>query len=150
MAIQYRTITLSSNVDAHATGDVVAAPEEIVNFARVLGGAAMLDTVVLVDEDDNSAALDLVFLNASGSIGTESATFTMTDAVALTHLGTVNVLAADYDDNVDNKTATVTNLGLIMGCAPTTTSVWMGIVARDSIDLAAVDDITVKLGIIWD
>jgi hypothetical protein len=141
------SITPTSNVDAHATGDVIAAPEELVNFAAEDGRGVRIESVVVIDEGDVGGAMDLVFLSESGSIGAESAAYTMTDVVALTCLGTINILAAEFDDSVNNKIAThIVNGGLIIHPAAGSTSVWMGLVARGNIDLTAADDITIKIG----
>lgn len=139
-------ITPSSNVDSHADGDVIAAPEELVNFVQVPGGAARIDTIVIIDEGDVGGDVDLIFLNASGSIGAESSAFTMTDAVALTFIGAVNVPASAYFDAVDNKVACLNNVNMVINAAEGETSVWMGVVADASIDLTATDDLTIKIG----
>ncbi len=146
--MRYKTITFtpSINLDAHATGDVVAALEEITDWALFPGGSALVKSVVVNDATDTGAALDLVFFTATGTIGAESAAYTATDAVAATCAGTINVLAASYDDGVDNKSASQA-VDMIIGCAADSTSIWMGVVARDSIDAAAVTDLVVKLGL---
>lgn len=146
--MRYRTITLtpSINLDAHGTGDVVAALEEIKDWAKEPGGSTVLKSVVVNDATDTGAALDLVFFTADGVIGAESAAYTASDAVAATCAGTINVLAASYDDGIDNKSASQ-SMEVVIGCAATSTSIWMGVVARDSIDAAAVTDLVIKLGV---
>ena len=149
MATDPLILTFSSSTDAHTAGDVVAAPEELVNFSREAGRGVLIESIVVIDESDTGAALDLVFLDASGSIGAESAAFTMTDAVALTCIGIVPITASDYKDAVDNKVATVMNIGMLMHPTNAATSVWVGLVARGSITPAAVDDITIKIGRVY-
>lgn len=146
MSFKTFTLTPSINADAHSTGDVVAALEEITDWAIEPGGSSRLMSVVVNDATDSGVALDLVFFTETGTIGAESAAYTMTDAVAATHAGTVNVLAASFDDGVNNKSATQAE-DLIIGCAAASTSIWMGIVARGSIDPGAVTDLVVKLGV---
>lgn len=143
----YRTITFtpSLNGDTHGTGDVIAALEEIADWAKEPGGASLLRSVVLTDASDTGVAIDLVFFTATGSIGAESAAYTTADAVAATLAGTVNIAAASFDDGINNKTATQTE-GLVIGCAPGSTSIWMGVVARGSIT-PGVSDFTIKLGV---
>jgi len=145
MATDPLTLTFSASTDAHTTGDVIAAPELLNNFARENGRGVLIQSVTLIDESDTGIALDLVFLDASGSIGAESAAFAPTDAVAATILGIIPVLAADYKDATNSKIATTTNIGLLMHPLITATSVWVGLVARGSITPAA-DDITIKIG----
>lgn len=146
--MSYKTITFvpSINLDAHATGDVVAALEEITDWATAPGGSSLVKSIVVNDATDTGAALDLVFFTATGSIGAESAAYTATDAVAATCAGTINVLAASYDDGIDNKSASQA-VDMVIGCAAGSTSIWMGVVARDSIDAAAATDLVIKIGL---
>lgn len=145
MATDPLSITFSCSTDAHSAGDVVAAPEELVNFSRENGRGVLLESVTLIDDSDTGAALDLVFLNANGSIGAESAAFAPTDAVAGTVIGVVPVLAADYVDATNSRIATVKGIGLLMHPTADETSVWVAVVARGSITPAA-DAITVHFG----
>jgi hypothetical protein len=146
--MRYKTITFvpSINLDAHATGDVVAALEEITDWAVVPGGSSLVKSVVVNDATDSGVALDLVFFTATGVIGAESAAYTTADAVGATHAGTINVAAASFDDAVDNKSATQAE-DIIIGCAEDSTSIWMGVVARGNIDAAAVTDLVIKIGL---
>lgn len=146
--MRYRTITWvpSINLDAHAAGDVVAALEEITDWAKEAGGSSLLRSVVVNDATDTGPDLDLVFFTASGVIGAESAAYTATDAVAATCASTVNIPTAAFDDGIDNKSATV-SVEHIIGCAPGSTSIWVGVVARGNFDAAAVTDLTIKLGV---
>jgi len=146
--MRYKTITFtpSINADAHSTGDVVAALEEIQDWALMPGGSSLVKSVVVNDATDSGVALDLVFYTADGVIGAESAAYTTTDAVAAYHAGTVNVAAASFDDAVNNKSATQAE-DIVIGCAGDSTSIWMGVVARGSIDPGAVTDLVVKIGL---
>jgi hypothetical protein len=146
--MRYKTITFtpSLNTDTHGTGDVIAALEEITDFAFQEGGSSRINSVVLTDASDTGVAIDLVFYTATGTIGAESAAYTTTDAVAATLAGTVNVAAASFDDAVNNKTATQTE-DIVIGCAAGTTSIWMGVVARGTITPASTSDFTIKLGL---
>lgn len=146
MATDPLSLTFSASTDSHSSGDVVAAPEELVGFSRENGRGVLLQSITLVDESDTGVAVDLVFLNASGSIGAESASFAPTDAVALTIIGVVSVGSADYADATNSKIATVRNIGLLLHPTATSTSVWVGVVARGSIQPAAADDLTIHIG----
>lgn len=146
MAGEPLSLTFSCSTDAHATGDVVAAPEELVDFSRENGRGVLLQSLTLVDASDTGIAFDLVFLNANGSIGAESAAFAPTDAVAATVIGVASVAASDYADAANSKIATVKNIGLLMHPVATSTSVYVGLVARGSITPGSASDITVHFG----
>ncbi len=139
------SITFSSNTDTHGTGDVVAAPEELKGFSREKGRGVLLESLVVLDGSDTGIALDIVFLNANGSIGAESASFAPTDAVAATIIGVVSVATTDYVDAANSKVAIVKNIGLLMHPVATDTSVWVGVVARGTITPGA-SDIVVQFG----
>lgn len=147
MTYVVRDLTFTSNTDAHSTGDVIAALQELPNFARARGGAAKLVSALLIDGDDIGANVDLVFFRATGSIGAESAAYTLSDAVAATHEGTLNFTA--FDDSINNKTAQLDNINRVMGCAYGSNSLYVGLVARGSVDLTNADAYSIKLGIEW-
>lgn len=147
MARNLITKTFSLNTDSHADGDVVAAVEELADWSVENGAGTILESLVLVDIADKGADLDLIFLNASGSIGAESAAFAMADAVAATVIGFLNVPAAAYVcDGTNNQVAVVTGINQIMHPAAGTTSIWCGIIADAAVQYATASDITIKFG----
>lgn len=146
MASEPLSLVFTSSTDTHGTGDVIAAPQELVNFSREKGRGVFLTSVTLIDESDTGVALDLVFLNANGSIGAESASFAPTDAVAATIIGVVPIAASDYKDAANSQIGTVRNVGLLLHPLATETSVWVGLVARGTITPAAADDISIYIG----
>ena len=64
-------VTLSLDTSAYASGDVLADTQEIANAMRVIDGTAILESLILLDEDDQGVALDLYFFNANVAMATE-------------------------------------------------------------------------------
>lgn len=126
------TLTFSLDTSQYASGDVLAAPQEIPFVGRVRGGIVELGSIHLLDKDDNGGILDLVFMNATGSLGAENAACSPTDAVAATILGTVQIASANYVDLDKSQCATKTNLKLGLKCAHNTQSIWVALVSRDT------------------
>lgn len=124
------TVTFSCHTGANADNDVIAATQEVANFMRVPGGSCFVHSIILLDEDDQAQDVDLIFLNADGSVGAEDAAFAPTDAVARTIRGNVLVAASEYCDANTSQFATKTNVGLGLKAAAATTSMWMAAVCR--------------------
>lgn len=141
------SVTLVTDTSAYADNDVLVVPQEVTGFYRVKGGTVVLRSVVLLDEADQGQDLDLVFLNASGSLGTINGATNATDAVAATIVGTVRLVAADYDDYVNSQVITKTGLYLPMQAADGTTSVWIGAMCRSGTPTYAASSLKLKLGI---
>lgn len=140
-------VTLSLDTNAYADNDVLAAPQEVTNFFRTAGGVVELVNVTLLDEDDQGQDIDLVFMNATGSLGAENAAVGPTDAVAGTILGIVSVVSADYSDLANSQVATKRDLRLFLRGA-NSTSVWVGAICRGGTPTYTATGIKLKLGII--
>lgn len=130
--------------------DVLAAPQEIKHFFRKEGACAFIHSIVLQDESDQAQDVEIVFLNADGSIGAENAAYAPTDAVLNTILGTVLLAASDYSDASNGQTATKTNIGLKIKSASTTDSVWVAAITRSGTPTYGATGIKLKIGVMWD
>lgn len=112
------------NADALDAGDVAFDSAEVAGAVRVSAGKSLLQSLVVIDRDDQKAQLRLVFLGANTSLGTKDSAPDIDDTEALDVLGTIEVAAADYIDLGANSVATIRNIGLLL--KPTTgTSVWV-------------------------
>lgn len=91
-------VTLVCDTSILADGDVICATAEIPNAVADSGGSATLDSVLLIDEDDQGVQVDLVFLRSNVSLGTVNGAPNISDANSRELLGFVEVFAADYSD----------------------------------------------------
>jgi len=122
------TITCSLDTGAYADGDVLFATQEIAGAVRNNGDACILQSVHVVDIDDQKVEMDLIFFNANTSLGTENSAPDIDDTEVLTTLGVVNV--ADYVDLGANSIATVTGIGLELKAGAATTSLYVAGITR--------------------
>lgn len=113
------------NADAYDAGDVVFDTTVITNAMRVVGGRALLQSIVVTDKGDQKAQLRIVFLQTNVSLGTADAAPSITDANALKCLGTVEVLAADYVDLGGVSVATVRSIGLLLEADPASRNIYL-------------------------
>jgi hypothetical protein len=103
-------ITPVLDTAAYTAGDVLFNTTEIPNVLRNVGGAAALVGVVLIDQDDQTAAqIDLVFFSANVSLGTINGAPSISDANSAKVLGIVSVPSTAFVDLGGAKVATVNN-----------------------------------------
>ena len=141
------TTVMSLHTDANVANDVLAATQEIAGAVRVNDGTGIIQSIVVQDDDDKGAAIDLIFFDANISIGSESAELNMADNDNI--LGTVEIASGDYVDMIDSQHATKTNVGIGIKGATGTRSIYLGIAARNTETYTA-SGITVRLFILLD
>jgi hypothetical protein len=139
--------TLSSFAGILADNDVIAATEEIQHVFRAKNQTRMLRTITLLDEDDQIQDIDLIFLNASGSVGAEDAAFSMTDAVARTVIGYVSIVIADYIDLANQGFVYKTGLALPLKSVADSTSLYIAAVCRSGTPTYTASGLKLRLGL---
>ena len=144
-------VTLSLDTSAYADNDVLAAPQEVTGFFRRPGGIVTLQSLILLDKDAQAQDIDLLFMNATGSIGNENAAFAPTDAVADTIIGRIELVIADYMAiSSTSHLICKRDLGLMMKAAAGATSLYIAAVCRSGTPTYTAAGITLKLGLVQD
>jgi len=129
-------VTLSLSTDAYADGDLLADTQEIAN-ACFENSTCTLQSIRLLDNDDNAGDLDILILRSNQTMGTENSAFAPADAAADEILTVVEFVAADYVDLANSQIAmkNMSNGGMGVKLAPsdnTTTSLYVAAVSRDT------------------
>lgn len=107
-------VTLSLDTSAYADGDVLADTQTITSAFRVTDGTGVIQSLQVLDEDDQGMGMDIIFLDAANSLGTENSAPSITDANARNILGRVSVISGDYIDLGGVRHACKTGLGLVV------------------------------------
>lgn len=124
-------VTLSLDTSAaYAAGDVLADTQVVSNALRIINGNGLLNSVVVIDEDDQNQPLDLVFLSANVSLGTENLAPSIADSDARNILGIVRVNASDFVDLGGVGVATITGLTLGLQAASGTPNLYVAAITR--------------------
>ena len=123
------TITCSLDTSAYADGDVLFDTQEIAGAVRNNGEQCILQSVHVVDIDDQGVDFDLVFFNANTSLGTENSAPDINDTEVLTTLA-VYKFTNDYVDLGANRTRTDWQIGLPLKAGAATTSLWVAGITR--------------------
>lgn len=142
-------LTLTLDTNAYADNDVLADTQEISGAFRAAGGTITLQSITVLDESDQGQALDLVFLDAAVSIGTENGAVGVTDANARSILGRVSIGAGDFYDLVGSRVATLYGIGLVLQAQSTDRSLYVAAISRGTGTYAAAG-IRLKLGVLTD
>lgn len=127
-AMQWVDVALSLDTVAYAAGDVLADTQVVASAVRATDALGVLQSVLVLDEDDQAAAFDIYFLSANVSMGTENAAPSITDVNARNLLGVVNVAASDYADLGGCRVAFKPNIGMIVKPASGTSDVYVAAV----------------------
>lgn len=145
-------VTLTLDTNAYAQDDILAATQEIANAFRVAGGKAILQSLSIIDKDDNAAAIDILFLRSNTSVGTENNAENMSDATGEEILTEVEIIATDYVSyaNFSRATKNASDAGMGVVLEPTAgTSLYIAAVYRDAAgDTYTASGIVVKIGLL--
>ncbi len=143
-------ITVTPTCDASGTNinDVLFDYVEIPNAVAVAGGSAIIQSINLLDEDDQGGLIDLVFQSDNTALGTIDAAVSITDANARDIQGSVSM--TNYFDGIAWQMSTKNNIGLTVKAASDSTSLYVaGVVRTDSLTYTA-SGIQLKIGIVKD
>lgn len=146
---QVLDLTLSLDTSAYVDGDVLADTQSIAQGFKIQEGRAVLQSILVLDEDDQGQPFDLIFLDSNVSLGTENAAVSITDANARKIIGRVQIGSGDYYDMGGSRIAAVGNIGQVLKAAATSRALYVGAVSRGTGTYTA-SGIKLKIGVIWD
>lgn len=138
-------VTLSCSASQLGAGEVIADSQEITGAFRKLGATQELQSIVLIDEDDQGTAVDLVFMRALGVVGVENEVPSISDANSREIIGRISIAAADFTDLGGTREATLRNIGLLMK-AGATTSLWIAAITRSGTPTYSAAGLKLRLG----
>lgn len=142
-------VTLTIDTSAYADGDVLADTQVITNAMRITGGHGVLQSLQLVDPDDQGQPMDLYFFSTMHALGTENSAPSISDADAVDIFGPVPIESSDYRDLGGCKVASVRGIGLMMEAASGSRDMYVGAISRGTGSYAG-GSLTLKLSFLWD
>lgn len=148
------TPVLSTGGTAYASGDQVGTVFKIPGALRQIradnkGNTAVLQSVTVIDRDDDGGALNLVLFASQPAITSiDNAALAMADDEAMKSLGWVAIAAADYIDIGNNKVACVKNIGLPVKADGN--DLYGVLVTTGTPNYALPNDLVLKLGFLQD
>ena len=151
MKTQVFTITPDTHTEAAAVNESVFQADELANFMSEKGGTAIIQSIVILDDDDNGQSLDIVFMDTTGLLDAsddatviDAADGVIPDAI----LGVVNV--SNYFDGVLWQVGQKDNIGLTIKSASTTRSIYISAINRGGTATWTAAGLRLKIGYIQD
>ena len=121
--------------------DVFATTEELAGFMVQTGGAAIITSLFIANSADNEPELDIYFLNANSSLGTEGSAVALTDGTIIDDMiGKINVPTTAWEDLGTDHIAQLTTKdfgALQLQAASGQTSIWAGIIIQTAVTAVA-------------
>ncbi len=143
-----KDLTLSLDTSAYADGDVLADTQELASAIRLAGGSAVIQSMVVIDKDDQGQAMDVWVLDSNATLGTENSAVSISDANAAKILGKIAVGSGDYHDMGGVRVASLANLSLVVEVS-SGTSLYVGVVSRGTGTYTA-SGVVLRFGILQD
>lgn len=128
-----------------ADNDVFFVPIEVPQVFDK-GLPRMLQSVSVIDGDDQATEFDLIFSNATITLGTLNSGVTISDADAAKIIGSVSFLTTDAVDLINSTVFKKSGIGLIM--KGVTSSLWVSGVVRSGTPTYTASGFKIKLGFI--
>lgn len=145
-------VTLTLDTNAYADGDLLADVQEISDAVRPMdsgGGTAVIQTLTVIDKDDQGGAMDVYITDDSGSWGTENSAVAPSDSEGEGIQTRISVGAADYYDLGGVKVAHIRNIGDVVKSPNNSTSLHVAVVSRDTKTYTA-SGVVLKFGVLLD
>lgn len=140
--------TLSLSTNQYASGDVLAATQSLDASAFLENGdAAVVQSIQVIDFDDQAQDLDIVLLRSNVSIGTENSAVSVSDANADEILAIIEVTSDDYVDCVNSQIAHIANVGLMIQALSTDDALYIAAISRGTGTYTA-SGILVRVGLL--
>jgi hypothetical protein len=136
------------NGNVYASGDVLFVPIAF-NGARVAGGRSYLQSLVVVDSDDQGNPMEFYFFSEAVTLGTLNAAPSISDADASKFLGMVSVSTGDWIDLGGVRVATLRSIGLMMVPKSDSTNLYVAGITRSTPTHTA-SGLQLSAGMIWD
>ena len=144
------TVTPDTHTEAAAVNESVFQADELANFMSEKGGTAIIQSIVILDDDDNGQPLDIVFMDTTGLLDAsddatviDAADGVIPDAI----LGVVSV--TNYFDGVLWQVGQKDSIGLTIKSA-STRSVYISAINRGSTSTWTAAGLRLKIGYIQD
>lgn len=138
-------VTPVLDTSIYADNDVMFVPIEVPHVFKELGGRRALHSIVVVDGDDQNTDFDLIFFNATATLGTINDAVSISDADAAKIIGYVRCEAAtDSNDIINSRLFIKTGVGIQM--QGVTTSLWLAGVVRSGTPTYSASGMKIKLG----
>lgn len=143
-------VTLSLDTGAYGSGDLLAATQQVDAALRVADGTGILQSLTVIDKDDQKAAFTVYILSANNSFGSENSAPSISDADAAAILAVIDVAVADYKDLGGVSVAQIRNLAIPVKAVSGTDDLYVAVVNSTGTPTYTASGVVLRLGILRD
>mgnify|MGYP001601299563 CR=1 FL=1 len=143
-------VTLSLDTSAYASGDLLADTQACSALFRKDDGTGLLQSLMVIDQDDQKVAFDVYILSANVTMGTENSAPSITDANAVNILGIVSVATTDYKDLGGVSVANIKGLGIPIKAVSGTDDLYLAVVNGTGTPTFTASGVKLRLGVLLD
>lgn len=143
--------TVTIDTAAYTAGDLLGGKLTLTDAVRVVGSSGIVQSIVLIDQDNEKREIDVVFFDSdpSGTTFTNNAALDVADADMAKIVGTVKITSADYISFADNAVATRSAIGLAFK-TDGSRDLYAALVVREAPTYTATTDIALRVTILQD
>lgn len=145
-----RTLTLSLDTSAYASGDLLADSQEVADAVLENDRGGILQTLTVIDKDDQGAAFDVWITDANVTFGTENSAPSISDANAANILGRIQVTTGDYYDLGGCRVAHLSGLAMPIKPVAGGRSIYVAAVNGTGTPTYTASGVVLRLGILPD
>lgn len=145
-----KDVTLSLDTSIYAATDLAADTQQVDAALRISDGTGILQSVMVIDQDDQVWSGDLYIMDANQTMGTENSAPSISDANALVILGIVSFLSTDFKDLGGVKVASRAGIGLPIKAVSGTDDIYVALVLTTGTPTFTASGIKLRLGILQD
>jgi len=142
------TVTPTLDTSAYASGDLLFDSTEIANAVRANGSTAILESITIIDKDDQGMAMSLLIANAATDFGTPNSAPNPDDDETATVIGWVPVATGDYIDLGGARVACIRNIGLLLKAGAATTSLYIAGINGTGTPTYAASGLVLQVGLL--
>jgi len=143
-------VTLSLDTAAYAAGDVLADTQVLTALFRIGDGTGVLQSIQVIDQDDQKQAIDFYYSSANVSLGTENSAPSISGANAVNLVGPFSVAAADYKDLGGVSVAKTGNIGQPIKAATGTSNGYIAAICNSGTPTYTAAGIKLRIGVLLD
>lgn len=141
------SVTPVIDTNIYAAGDAVGGVQTLTNAVRVSGGVGVLDTLSIIDADNEKANLTILFFESNPAAATvaNNAAFVWSTDLAK-YIGKINVVTADYESINSKAVATLRGLGLRLKASGSRNLYAVVVLTSGTPTYSAAGDLTFRYG----
>ncbi len=142
-------VTPTLDTSAYGTGDVLFDRTQCNGIFRIADGTGVLQSIQVIDQDDNGVAIDFYIHTTNQTLGTANAAPSISDANAAELLGPFSIATGDYKDLGGVKVGKISNIGQPIKAVSGTDDLYISAVVTGTPTFTAAG-IKLRIGVLLD